>query len=191
MIVDARRGEFIHLLDVFDNSQHRPTHFFACPSTPWDQAKFEITSPEPRSFSICPAEIRDPHTFFFRRRDYCSVYIRVEYIPITLDQETSWLLQINLFHIDSRSCFLQDILLSSTYTDRNRPCWRCTNQAFPGWYSLLAIFQKNFFRTASPMAIQQVSVRTDSVRGKPLVLQYCAMTSATCAVVDVSMCLDI
>ena len=63
-------------------------------------------------------------------------------------------------------------------------------QAFPGWYFSNPLFQKNYFRTASPRAIQQVGVRTGSFRGKPPVLQHCAMTSATCAVVDVSIYQD-
>ena len=49
-------------------------------------------------------------------------------------KERCWFSQINffieyfLFHIGSTFCFFPANLMSSTYTDKNNPFWRCTNK---------------------------------------------------------------
>ena len=41
------------------------------------------------------------------------------------------LLLLSSFHIGSRFCFFPANFMSSTYTDKNNPFSRCTNEAFP------------------------------------------------------------
>ena len=73
-------------------------------------------------------------TFFGSRQKYFrSVCIHVECIPkfswsredVGSPRSTSF---INFFHMGSIFCFLPAILMSFTYTDKNKPCLRWTNK---------------------------------------------------------------
>ena len=49
---------------------------------------------------------------------------------------------LSTFHIGSLFCFFPAYLMSSTYTDKNNPFWRCTNK-----HSQLATFCQPYFNT--------------------------------------------
>ena len=51
---------------LFANSQHRSTHFRACPSTSWDHAEvFARSLSHPVNCSVAPAEIRDSNILLY------------------------------------------------------------------------------------------------------------------------------
>ena len=91
------------------------------------------------NFSDAPVEIRDSNIFtVFLKTNLRQVYIRVQCIPSTRNQETMWTRQINVFHP-----FLQhgiDILLLSSQFDvihvhrQEQTLLAMHQQAFPVWY---------------------------------------------------------
>ena len=93
---------------------------------------------------------------------------------------------INFFHIGLRFCFFPAISIPSACTDRNRPCFQCTNRhsqfgtfAEPGPNRIL------FFQIVFPTLITQVADQTDFVQEEQLGLRCWTKISATCVVVDV------
>ena len=85
---------------------------------------------------------------------------------------------INFFHMGTISCFLPAILMSSTYTDKNNPCFR-----FPIRYFFQSKSQMEL-RTVFPTTGLQVDVRANFVREEPLGLQCLLMILDICAVED-------
>ena len=101
-------------------SQYRSTHFMACPSMSQDQAiVFRAEFLPARYLFSCSRDSR--FELFLIRQPYLRlVYIRVGCIPSTHG--------INFFHMGLRCCFSPANLMSSTYTDKNNPCFRWTKK---------------------------------------------------------------
>ena len=96
---------------------------------------------------------------------------------------------LHFFHMGSRCCHFPDHLVSSTYTDRKRPCWRCA-QKHSQFRTFSHLFQHNVFKLPFPAVIRQVRDHADFAQEEQLVLQCWTMILATCVVVDVSRCLE-
>ena len=109
---------------LFANSQYRSTHFCACPVMSWDHA---ITSalvlPESRNFSVAPLEIRHSNIISVVVDETVVRFtLALSATQVHLIKKRRRLLQMNMFYflnVDSKSCFLPAILISSTYSDRN------------------------------------------------------------------------
>ena len=81
-------------------------------------------------------------------------------------------------------------LISSTYTDKNSPFSQLTNKhsqfkTFPNRVPI------ELFRIAVPIIVLPKDYRTDSAQEEQLGLPHCTITFAICALVDVSLYLDI
>ena len=83
----------------------------------------------PGNFSIAPAEIRDSNIspFSLKKESIHLVWIHIEYIPNIRGEEMILVVGsfrstffINFFHMRGMFCFFPDILMSSTYTDREK-----------------------------------------------------------------------
>ena len=97
---------------------------------------------------------------------------------------------MNFFHMGSIFGFLPAILMSSTYTDKNNPCFWWTNR-----YSELGTFPiqvpTELCQNVFPSKGLQVGDHVDFFQEEPLDLQCVTMILATCVEVDVSIYLDI
>ena len=119
MVVQTRMRNFVKLL-----------HILVCPFTV--SLIFEHVHP-------CRSEVFLPSQKNVIRTFLCTVQwwphlvcIPVECIPNTRGQEMMWVRQyprffMNFFHIGAKFCCFPAILMSSTYTDRNKHCVRRTN----------------------------------------------------------------
>ena len=83
----------------------------------------------PGNLSVAPAETRDSTFLGVVLQQFHSVCIHVECITSTRDQEMTLVRQectfrINFFHMGALLCSFPTILMSSTYADKNNPCFR-------------------------------------------------------------------
>ena len=92
---------------------------------------------------------------------------------------------------EAYSAFFQPFLMSSTYTGKNRPCFRCNEQAFPTrlFYSSWSHFE--LLRAVFPTRGVQVDVRTSFAQEEPLDLQCLTMIQGLLSLEDVSIDWDI
>ena len=93
-------------------------------------------------------------------------------------------------HIGLRFCFLPAILMSFTFSEKNRPCFRCTNK-----HSQFGAFShpspNRIFQMVSPTRGLQVGVRTDFVQEEPPDLRFSTKIWANCVVEELPKYLDI
>ena len=93
---------------------------------------------------------------------------------------------INFFHMGAIFYFIPDILMSSTQTDKNNPCFSMNKQTSQfGTFPIQVPFKLP--RTVFP----HVGVRTDVDPKGPLGHPCLTMIWATCVVEDVSKYLDV
>ena len=194
-VVQAWKRDFVQLLSAFfASSQYLSTHFFARPTMSQDQATvFAWDVSQPRNFSIAPPRfvIR---TFYL----YSSTVLSFDLHSRWVHPQYAWSrndvgsLQINEFHQFLShgvevSLPSQPIFMSSTCTDNNGPCFRCTNRHFQFGTSSYPSRSRTFFKSSFP----QQSDHTDFVQDEPQDLRCLTKISATCVVEDVSKYLDI
>ena len=92
---------------------------------------------------------------------------------------------VNFFHTGLRFWFLPAIFMPSTYTDRNRRCFRCTIKHFQ--FATISHPSPNgtFSNCLSPN-LPASGAHTDSAQEEPLGLQCLTKMLATCVVEDIS-----
>ena len=96
-------------------------------------------------------------TWFCNWQQYlCLFYLVFECIPNIHDQRVILVLPIQIlgsvltFHIGSIFCFFPANLMSSTYTDKNNPCFTEYEWAFPIGDFIPSVFQKDFLKLPFP-----------------------------------------
>ena len=116
------------------SSQNLSTHFFAWPSISKDHVEmFESSFTKPSNFSVALAEILDPNIFRNCRQYLCLFRILVECNPSIHDPRKILVLPNRvvssvLSTLDRCSVSFQPIFMSYTYTDKNNPFSRFTNE---------------------------------------------------------------
>ena len=188
MIFQAKTWNIEQLLCLFlfANSQHRSTHFRACPSMSWDHATvFAWGISHPGNFSVAPAEIRDSN--IFENSSMFSFGLHSRWVhpkykgsghEVGSPRSTSF---INSFHMGLKFCFRPVILMSSTCAEKNNPCFLCTNRH--SQFGILPIrVPIELPRSVFPITILPMGDHTHFVQDEPQDLQCLPKTSATCVV---------
>ena len=88
-------------------------------------------------------------------------------------------------------CFLPASFKSSTYTDKNSPCFSVNEKAVPIWNFFPNRISIGFSQIAFPITVRPKDDRADFVQEERLDLPYWTMILAIRVVVDESKCLDI
>ena len=159
------------------SSRYLSMHFFAWPSITYDPATVcGWGFSHPGNFSVAPVEIRGSNIFLYfsiiLSFDLHSCWVHPEYTwsrnEFGSPRPTSF---INFFHMGLNFCFLPAILMSSTFSDENNPCFQWTNR-----HSLFGTFShpspsRTFFKWSS---------HTDFVHEEPYSLQCLTKIWATC-----------
>ena len=149
---------------LFASLQHLSTQFWACASIQDHATVFAWGLSHPGNFSVAPAEIRDSNIFV-----YSSTTISFGLNPRWLYPKYTWSRSdvgssvstffIHVFHVRAIFWFFPAILMSSTFSDRNNPCFRWTNMHSECGISLIQILMK-LLRIVFPMAIRLMDDRT-------------------------------
>ena len=123
--------------------------------------------------------------------EFHSVCIHVEYIPKILGSSKSTFF-IDLFHMGAILRFLPYIFMSSTFSDKNNPCFLLNKQTFPIWYFFPSKLQverpRNVFSHDNPAYECPYKFRSRRTTGSSM---FAHDFGHLCVMKDVSIYLDI